>query len=321
MELRFREAALEDFEPFYEACFFQYRGGAVVEATVRHEWTVFLENGAALSMVVEDAERPAGRRIVGCAQIVFVTDEFTAWMKAVTRPNLITQASHPMPDGSRPLLTLPQVAQANAGAGLNGAFTRWGRADGLLTPEESLAVGRYMHDAFAALTRGYQFKELLSQAYTPPARELGLHAGFLDRSCDDDCHARGQPCRSTSFLMGITREEARAREGCVMGHYFIYSRPRFGFNLREQEMLCLCQRMPEATNKSLAQTLDVPLNTVKNWWLSIYGRVTDAAPDLLPLPEAEGARGPEKRRRLLQYLREHPEELRPYKPPRRKAGF
>ena len=167
-------------------------------------------------MVVEDVERPAGRRIVGCGQLVFVTEEFVAWMKSVPRPNLNIQVSHPMPDGSCPLLTLPQVAQANAGAGLNGVFTRWGRAEGLLTREEELAVGRYMHDAFVTMTRGYQFKELLIQAYTPSAREQGLRAGFLDRNCDDDCRARGLPCRAISFLMGLTREEAHAREGCVM---------------------------------------------------------------------------------------------------------
>ena len=313
MELTFREAVLADFEPFYEACFFQYRGGAVVEATVRHEWTVFLENGAALSMVVEDAERPAGRRIVGCGQIVFVTDEFARWIKSVPRPNLITQASHPMPNGSCPLLALSQVALANAGAGLNGVFTRWGRADGLLTPEESLTVGRYMHDALMALTRGYQFKELLSQAYTPAARELGLHAGFLDRICGDDCRARGEQYRATTFLMGLTREEARAREGCVMGHYFIYDHPRFGFTARQQEMLRLYLLRPDLPEEALAKTLGVSISAVKNWWRLIYARVSEVDPDLLPLTDTEGGRGQEKRRRLLQYLRDHPEELRPYR--------
>ena len=175
-----------------------------------------------------------------------------------------------MPDGSRPLLNLSQVAQANAGAGLNGAFTRWGRADGLLTPEESLAVGRYMHDSFMVLTRGYQFKELLSQAYTPAARDLGLYAGFLDRNCDDDCRARGQPCRAISFLMGLTREEARAREGCVMGHYFIYSRPRFSFTARQQELLRLCLLRPDLSDEALGEALGASLSGVKNWWQAIY---------------------------------------------------
>jgi hypothetical protein len=50
-------------------------------------------------------------------------------------------------------------------------------------------------------------------------------------------------------------------------------------------------------------------------WVSIYQRVEDCLPELIGDPlrsdlPASG-RGREKRRRLLAYLREHPEELRP----------
>ena len=171
MRLTFRGAAFGDFKLFYENCFHQHRDIVAIQETVKHEWKVLLENDAAVSMVVEDADRPAGRRIVGCGQLVFATDRFVAWIKSAPLPNLNVQVSHPMPDRSCPLLRRSQVAQANAGAGLNGVITRWGRADGLLTPEESQAVGRYMHDASVVLMRGYQFKELLIQAYTVPAHE------------------------------------------------------------------------------------------------------------------------------------------------------
>ena len=134
-------------------------------------------------------------------------------------------------------------------------------------------MGGYMHDAFVALTRGYQFKELLVQAYTPVAHEHGLRAGFLDRSRDDGCRARGQPCRATTFLMGLTREEAQAREGCVMGHYFIYDRPRFGFTARQQELLRLSLLRPDLSDEALAEALGLSVSGVKNWWLAIYRAV------------------------------------------------
>jgi len=316
VELRFREAAQADYRPFYDSCFLQHRANTAVQETVKHEWRVLLENEATVSMVVEDQERPEGRRIVGCGQIVFVTDQFVAWMKSFPLPNLNIQVSHPMPGGSCPLLTLPQVALANAGVGLNGVFTRWGRADGLLTEEESRGVGRYMHDSFMAVIRGYQFKELLIQAYTRPAHEQGLRAGFLDRSCADDCRARGEQCDAHSFLMGLTREEARAQEGCVMSHYFVHNRPRFGFGARQQEMLRLSCLRSDLSDEMLAETLAMSVSAVKNWWQAVYRRVSATHPDLLPPTDAVKARGPEKRRCLLQYLREHPEELRPYKPRR-----
>lgn len=49
-------------------------------------------------------------------------------------------------------------------------------------------------------------------------------------------------------------------------------------------------------------------------WLSIYDRVTKLTPELIaeaPKAGSGSKRGKEKKRRLLAYLQEHPEELRP----------
>jgi hypothetical protein len=61
--------------------------------------------------------------------------------------------------------------------------------------------------------------------------------------------------------------------------------------------------------------LGTSLSTVKNTWRSIYNRAAARLPDLFPdHARADlrlSQRGKEKRRFLLAYLREHPEELRP----------
>lgn len=55
---------------------------------------------------------------------------------------------------------------------------------------------------------------------------------------------------------------------------------------------------------------------MKKLWRQVHQRAQDAMPGLFgasdPVASREGGRGPEKRRVLLQYLRQHPEELRPY---------
>ena len=237
------------------------------------------------------------------------------WAKSGQSPRVNVQATHPMPDGSWPLLTRPEVARANAGGGLNGLFTRWCRADTLLGPAEQREVGRSMHDAGMTLTRGYQFKELLIQSYGEAVHEQALRAGFLDRDCYDGyCH--GLPPRPDDLpvLMGLTREEACRMEGYVMCHYFIYNRPRFGFTRRQQDLLCLCLRLQDSSDNHLAETMRMSVSAVKNLWPLIYARVMGVDADLLPLTDVDKARGLEKRRWLMQYLREHPEELRPYRP-------
>ena len=59
------------------------------------------------------------------------------------------------------------------------------------------------------------------------------------------------------------------------------------------------------------------LSAVKKAWCSIYDRVAAHLPDSILDVDAEeerqnGDRRKQKKQRLLAYLREHPEELRPY---------
>jgi hypothetical protein len=94
---------------------------------------------------------------------------------------------------------------------------------------------------------------------------------------------------------------------------FNYHPPRFYFSAGEQRLLNCAISNGSGTNQVLAKSLGLSLSTVKKMWLSIYGRVAEQAPELiLPVAETgiESKRGKEKRRRLLAYLQEHPEELR-----------
>jgi len=63
---------------------------------------------------------------------------------------------------------------------------------------------------------------------------------------------------------------------------------------------------------------------VKKRWSAIYERVADVDSELLPPSVANGAhalsRGAERRRYLLNYLRQHLEELRPNEPPERRRA-
>jgi hypothetical protein len=75
------------------------------------------------------------------------------------------------------------------------------------------------------------------------------------------------------------------------------------------------------TNPALAKKLDVSLPTIKKMWLSIYGRIAEHAPELIAedaKTRIESKCGKEKRRRLLAYLQEHPEQLGPVS--RRRTG-
>jgi len=100
-----------------------------------------------------------------------------------------------------------------------------------------------------------------------------------------------------------------------MGSLFLYQAPRCGFRPSEQRVLLAALR--GGTDKELADDLGISLATVKKHWLSIYSRVSTHLPALLPNRGAtveEGSRGREKKQHIIEYVREHPEELRPASP-------
>jgi hypothetical protein len=89
----------------------------------------------------------------------------------------------------------------------------------------------------------------------------------------------------------------------------VWTPPRFRFTPAERALLGVA--LSGGTDRDLAHALGLALATVKSRWRHIYDRVGAVEPELLPeRPEGDGRRGGEKRRPLVEYVRQHLEELR-----------
>ena len=184
-------------------------------------------------------------------------------------------------------------------------------------------VQRYLMSAFIQEHRGYFWKEVISsQSWIPDHLDFvlktgghlwdPLSGGYMSTLTEDPREIVSKP-----HIVGLTRDLELKRQrdwaGSWVGALFDYHLPILGFNRSEQRLLSCA--LPGATDEQLAATLGTSLPAVKKIWISIYHRVEDCLPGLIsdPLPSDAPAsgRGREKRRRLLAYLREHPEELRP----------
>jgi hypothetical protein len=83
--------------------------------------------------------------------------------------------------------------------------------------------------------------------------------------------------------------------------------------LRPAEQALLQAALGGTTDAEVSADLGVSLEAVKKRWLSIFARVDQFLPDLLQTADSTGdGRGPQKRHRVLAYIRSHPQELRPY---------
>jgi hypothetical protein len=194
-------------------------------------------------------------------------------------------------------------------------ITRWMRSNAVTGADERLRVQEYMNRAFQTFSRGYYFKEMLIPATGADALQRGLASGLLLRTDYADYYQNHPPAPSPQthpYLLGITREEAFLNEGSLISDIFAHAPALFQFKPRHQEMLR--RALQGDSDEVIAADLHASLSAVKNWWAAVYQQASEKLPTLLPASDGAASasgRGKEKRGSLLQYLRDHPEELRP----------
>ncbi len=222
--------------------------------------------------------------------------------------------------GESPLLTGKELREANSRDGLNLLIWESCTRPGYESQNE---LHRYVMAAFIEVHQGYRWKEIIaSQSESADRLRHTLNTGGFLWDATAGCYTATvskdpDEIVSTPHLVGITRELERTRRGNWTGSWvgalFDYQAPVLGFSRSEQRLLSCA--LSGSTDEQLARTLGTSLATVKKMWVSIYNRVEDHLPALLPdhlqTDASAGSRGREKRRGLLACLRERPEELRP----------
>lgn len=280
-------------------------------------WKSLLAAGRLLLFLVEDRSRPSVSRVVSCCAAVFVTDAFCEDAKEILSPFFGIELTRLHLAKQLPVLTRAQIAEANGAEGLNVVICYEGWREGALSFQDSLAVREKQSAALYLALSGYQVKELLANPIGDESFRQLLDGGARlrrDFSLSGGSGSRAGRKGLWPRVVGLTKEEAEEHPGSHLSGLFVYSQPRFHFSRAEQKLL---QRaLTGETCEELAASLDLSAWTVKKRWHSIYERVTTVDSELLPPPIAEGpqarSRGLERRRRLLNYLRQHPEELRPF---------
>ncbi len=277
-------------------------------------WRVILRDNVGHSAVVEDSGRPAGARIVAFGISLFGDDTFVREVYARPRPYLGRRVLDCWLAGDRPFLTTDKVRAANAGDGLTLVALHAPYSPEITDGETYHRMARTMMGSFLEWHSGYRLKALLTEAIGARRLQVHLGGGWTVRSDYADFYQSNpappeavRPC-----LVGLTREEALANPGLAVSTLFSYTPPCLG--LRPGEQALLLEALDGKTDEELAAALGLSLWTVKKRWQAVYDRVADALPGLLPPPGdvlAAPARGAEKRRHLLGYLRDHREELRP----------
>lgn len=273
-----------------------------------------LGKDATVALVFEEFQGRA-IRFLGAGIAVFTTDDFLHEVKSTPHLWIAPELSKRIAQGVSPLLSDAQVRKSNSTVGLN--LVVWHDTP---YPEDMTRaeVATTSMNAFDASYRGYCLREVIVQPDCIEHMWVTRNAGGLyfdharshygDFPKVDRADFSDEP-RS----VGMTHELALTHGASWVGSLFLHPPPQFGFSRSEQRQLS--SALTGATDEELAHTSGISLFTVKTTWRAIYDRVAASRPDLVPgRSQVDGARqgrGKQKKQRLLDYLREHPEELRP----------
>jgi hypothetical protein len=274
-------------------------GGIAGVEAARRIWRSLLGHPALLSAVVTTDPPIEGSRIAAFGAALFVSTEFLDAEISHPRPGVNDRLMACVARGDRVILDVDAISEANSMAGLDvlSLYGSWRHA---AANEKTLSM---LPGAFVQLSAGYNIKRILwepvGEIERAFARESGVHrflAEFPDQGRD---------------LVVIDAESAARVPASLAPLIFASRKPALGLRKADRELLSAAVR--GLTDAELAVALGVRLPAVKARWRSILLRISDVMPELIADLLGETTRGGQKRHRILDYMRTHPEELRPFR--------
>lgn len=276
-------------------------------------WRRWIDEGRMMAHAIEDRGDPGRPRPVGFSAVVCVSEDFAARLRRAPRPFVRADLVRRCLDGEAAVLDREGMRAAAAGAGLTVLFVNDPFTDRTLDDEALHLVHERWSEALYDL-RSLRLREIFWEVGSARIQRWSVGCGLTLRRAWPEARLKGgsDPDRRLA-LVGLTAAEAAASPGTHGALLFAYVPPRFGFTCRQQELLK--QALQGQTDTGLARSLGVSFPAVKKRWIAIYEQVGARAPGWLDGNGAAGetadVRGAEKRRHLLNYLRQHPEELHP----------
>jgi hypothetical protein len=298
-----------------------FRIPARTRAALPELWSALLAREQLYGGVVVERAHGGGESIVAFGMAAFVDDAYAGEFVASPRPYLSAVVYDSVLSGRSPILDRDAVAAANARGDLNLLVLHFGIQLSDPPSATELAAVAAAHGGFRLLHEGYNVKRVIQEVYGPTQVAFLTAGGFRLESDLSAWYGRNgtpePPPGARPYLMAVCRSDREARlPGSTVSFVFREAAPRFGFSPAEQRVLqrALC----DEDDGTIAEALAVSHDAVKKIWRGIYERIALVDPTLLQDAAATRAtaalvRGKEKRRKVVRFLRNHLQELRPYK--------
>ena len=276
-------------------------------------WGDLLREGSLRAAVVEDLEQPD--RVEAFGFSVFVSDEFIGDFLARPKPYLSVAIYQSILAGKSAVLTPRQIRAANATTGLHLVPIHAGLRHWELSHPRTMQVMPALSVGFFFLHTGYNIKTLVGEVHGEDYSRFVRLGGY--RIIQDFRRERPEnfadvPSTDSPYLAMACKDWLEPAANNPLTQLFMSPRPRIGFSTTQQRLLE--HALMGETDSRIANLLNVSSDRVKKVWRDIHEKTQREMPFLVPKQEhsRDGVRGQSRRRQLLDYLRMHMEELRPF---------
>ncbi len=159
-------------------------------------------------------------------------------------------------------------------------------------------------NSFSELHAGYRFKRVFIELIDGQDHKWAGAVPFMR------IHA-AYPGGTRALAM-IEKSNLEANDATVLAQHFSCPLPRLFLRASDQELLLAALHNP--TDEWLTRELGLTREAVKRRWSVLFERIDSAMPELFESFKTDHlrVRGPQKRHVVLAYVRNHPQELRPF---------
>jgi hypothetical protein len=332
-----RLATPQDLHECLQMCPLEAYGAETLgHDTLVQVWADMLTRSpATASAAVFEADRPVhGSRTVGFGCAAFVTEAFAEDAAGFPRPWLNKRFLQALHEGRSPILTPEELRRDNTIAGLNlltlaGYIRPACEDDPRLLQEISIMISR----SFQQWCAGFRLRRFFCEI----THQFLRQRRYMVSAYRIHEYPQPRPASSPVGVVILDRDAALQYEELQFAQLFIhYREPRLRLTPAEQDLLKVA--LTGHPNPSQADELGVGMEAVRSRWRNVLHKATGLLSRIMPsasgrhvsgnsasaakegLPKgqnprsasAAAARGPQRRQYLLNYVREHPEELRPF---------
>lgn len=311
--MNFRNARPDDIDACIELL--RADGGFTAEPAVWEAlpqlWRDALLNDELASFQVFEKPEPTGLSIVAFRLSAFFTESFAESYAAAPHGQVAAAVWRRVMAGHSPILDRSEIAHDNARGALKLGVLHWAtRRRDPLNPE-TLRVLSLVPSAWQVAHGGYRLEQIVFyEMFYSAAAKVMANIGYRIRECEPV--AGTAPDAEPAYVFYWPKEDSALGLAALVPA-IATSMPTPRFRLTPTQQRLIKAALEGARDRDIAEALGVRYDTVRQNWHSVYQRIEQIDPDMLPGDKtSDGRRGDEKRRVVVEYMRQHREELRPF---------